>query len=304
MAGTATRRYTVADILAGDRHRDEGDHVNRAGNVDRENARFAFGANWQRFLALVDAERISLAEESLKEAFGVERLDGQSFLDAGSGSGLFSLAARRLGARVHSFDLDPQSVACTAQLRSHFFSDDREWTVEHGSLLDREYLQKLGTFDYVYSWGVLHHTGAMWLALENVLCAVRPGGTLMIAVYNDQGWKSHFWWFIKLGYTRLPEPVKPVYAYSLGAAANALNILKYTIKLTPMVAIRPLLQRRKRRGMSVSHDLVDWIGGFPYEYAGYDVMTRYMTARGFQLIQGKRARSAGLHEMVYRSSGR
>lgn len=282
--------------------RSRGGHLNLDGKANPDRERFAFGANWERFLALVDAERIIQAEESLKAALDVERLDGQSFLDAGSGSGLFSLAARRLGARVHSFDLDPQSVACTAQLRSRFFPDDPDWSVEHGSVLDREYLYKLGAFDFVYSWGVLHHTGAMWLALENVLCGVRRGGKLMIAIYNDQGWESHFWWFIKFGYSRLPRPLKPVYAYSLGLAANSLNILKYTIKLKPMVAIKPLLQRRKRRGMSFAHDLIDWIGGFPYEYARYDVVTSYMTARGFQLIHGKRAKSSGLHEMVYRLS--
>lgn len=52
--------------------------------------------------------------------------------------------------------------------------------------------------------------------------------------------------------------------------------------------------------MSVSHDLVDWMGGFPYEYARYDVMESYMSARGFRLVRGKRAKSSGLHEMVYR----
>ncbi len=62
----------------------------------------------------------------------METLAGNSFLDVGSGSGLFSLAAMRLGAdRVHSFDYDPQSVGCTKELKRRFppprntYMDDR-----------------------------------------------------------------------------------------------------------------------------------------------------------------------------------
>src|SRR6186997_2880988 len=129
--------------------------------------RFEFGQNWSQFLASVDDERIQEAEKSLKEMLEVDSLDGKTFLDIGSGSGLFSLAARRLGARVHSFDFDPKSVACTRELKSRYFHDDPSWTIDEASALDAEYLRSLGQFDLVYSWGVLHHTGAMWQALEN-----------------------------------------------------------------------------------------------------------------------------------------
>lgn len=138
--------------------------------------RFAFGANWGRFLKTLSDDRITKAEDSLRRTLGLERLDGLSFLDAGSGSGLFSLAARRLGASVVSFDFDPQSVACTLELRRRFFPDDATWQVEQGSVLESDYLARLGQFDVVYSWGVLHHTGAMWQALENVVPLVRGGG--------------------------------------------------------------------------------------------------------------------------------
>ncbi|HWC76414.1 MAG TPA: class I SAM-dependent methyltransferase, partial [Blastocatellia bacterium] len=145
--------------------------------------RFAFGQNWARYLEGLDESRIQDAETSLKEMLEVEDLQGKSFLDIGSGSGLFSLAARRLGARVHSLDYDPQSVACTSELRRRYFPGDSSWTVEEGSTLDREYLNSLGSFDVVYSWGVLHHTGRMWEALDNALVPVKPGGRLFVAIY-------------------------------------------------------------------------------------------------------------------------
>src|SRR5678816_2013449 len=129
--------------------------------------RFEFGKNWSRFLELLDDTRIKEAETSLQQMLEVDSLDGKSFIDVGSGSGLFSLAARRLGATVHSFDYDPNSVACTAELRRRYFPTDSQWRVEEGSALDRDYVSSLGQFDVVYSWGVLHHTGQMWKALDH-----------------------------------------------------------------------------------------------------------------------------------------
>ncbi|MDX2121208.1 MAG: class I SAM-dependent methyltransferase, partial [Gemmatimonadota bacterium] len=131
--------------------------------------RFAFGRNWASFLRLLDEERIRAAEDSLRSLTGRDDLTGLRFLDIGSGSGLFSLAARRLGARVHSFDYDTDSVECTRELRRQYFAEDANWVVEQGSVLDPGYIASLGTHDVVYSWGVLHHTGAMWVAVAHAL---------------------------------------------------------------------------------------------------------------------------------------
>lgn len=266
----------------------------------KQGARFEFGANWARFLSVLDEERIAEAERSLRTMLGVEELKGRSFLDVGSGSGLFSLAARRLGARVHSLDYDPQSVACTTELRRRFFPDDPDWTVEQGSALDAEYMGGLGEFDVVYSWGVLHHTGSMWVGLELAAQRVAEGGQLFIAIYNDQGVKSHAWWAVKYLYNKLPRPLNSVYAYGLGFLTSGLNLLKYTVKLQPMTAIRPMLKYKKRRGMSVRHDLIDWMGGFPYEFASYETLDDFMRARDLTLVRGTRATSLGCHEMVFR----
>src|SRR4026209_2849677 len=173
--------------------------------------RFEFGQNWSQFLASVDHERIQQAEQSLKEMLEVDSLNGKPFLDIGSGSGLFSLAARRLGARVHSFDYDPHSVACTTELRRRYFPNDGEWKVEEASVLDQKYLASLGTFDIVYSWGVLHHTGQMWQALENAHRLVAPGGKLFIALYNDTGSQSSRWKWLKKTYNQLRGVLKVPY---------------------------------------------------------------------------------------------
>ncbi len=179
-------------------------------------SRFSFGDNWKEFLLSINDERIKEAERDLKEMLGLESLDGLGFLDIGSGSGLHSLAANRLGARVFSFDYDPSSVWCTQFLRDNHHSCDKEWSVERGSILDENYVAKLGQFDIVYSWGVLHHTGNMWEAIEFVTRLVKPGGYIFIALYNDQGLMSNIWRFIKKSYNKLPRIVRPLLHIPIG----------------------------------------------------------------------------------------
>jgi SAM-dependent methyltransferase len=262
-------------------------------------SRFRFGANWTRFLAVVDEARIADAEASLRDMLGVPNLRDLRFLDIGCGSGLFSLAARRLGARVHSFDFDLQSVACTQELKRRYFVDDNAWSVEQGSALDRHFVERLGPFDVVYSWGVLHHTGAMWVGIENAISRVAASGKLFIAIYNDQGWKSHAWWFIKWIYNKLPGLLKTPFVLGVSLITHLLVIIKYTIKLQPMTAVRPLLSDRRERGMSARYDAVDWIGGFPYEFATFDTLVEYLAARGFGLINHRRIGSHGCNQLVF-----
>ena len=249
--------------------------------------RFAFGKNWSRFLSVLDEDRIQRAEHSLREMFEVENLEGKSFLDIGSGSGLFSLAARRLGASVHSFDYDHQSVACTAELKNRYFPSDPRWMIENASVLDKDYLAKLGTFDFVYAWGVLHHTGAMWQALENMVPLVAKGGQLYIAIYNDQGGRSHRWRFIKRTYNNLPNLLKPLYTFFVMGPREIKFLAFACLKGKPWTYFDNIFNygERSTRGMNYWCDLVDWIGGYPFEVAKPEEIFTFYKARGFALRQ-------------------
>jgi len=259
--------------------------------------RFGFGVNWARFLATVDARRIAQAERSLCELLKVGDLTGRRFLDAGSGSGLFSLAARRLGATVLSFDYDAESVACTRALRERHRPGDPGWTVEQASVLDRGYLERCGTFDVVYSWGVLHHTGAMWEALANVAERVVPQGLLAIAIYNDQGWKSRCWTVVKQTYVRHPW-LRPC------LLAGGLAVLWGPRTLIDACRLRPFATWRhyaRERGMHPWRDLVDWVGGYPFEVATPGALFEYHAARGFDLVTLRTAGGGiGCNELVFR----
>lgn len=248
-----------------------------------QGARFAFGENWSRFAQSVDDQRIARADESLQDMLESERLEGLSFLDAGSGSGLFSLAARRLGAQVTSFDYDPRSVACTEELKRRFFPGDSSWHIEQGSVLDKEYLANVGQFDIVYSWGVLHHTGQMWQAMENVAPLVRPGGKLFIAIYNTQVPWTPVWRLIKKIYNRLPTFLKMPYVLLLSAGIELRSLVFNTVTGNPRRYFHTRKNYRSNRGMSHWHDTVDWIGGYPFETAKPEEVFDFYRGKGFSL---------------------
>lgn len=224
---------------------------------------FSFGENWESFIAgHFSEERARIAREHLMRFLELQTLAGKCFVDVGCGSGLSSLAAFDAGAeRIVSFDVDPASVKTTAALR-RLRGDPDNWTVMHGSVLDREFLRKIEPGDIVYSWGVLHHTGSMWEAIENAAALLKPGASLFyIALYVTTN-QSGYWTAKKK-------------KYNAASSARKRRMVIYSAlrhQLLPLVVrgknpIRYIREYRNRRGMELMTDVRDWLGGYPCEFS-------------------------------------
>jgi 2-polyprenyl-6-hydroxyphenyl methylase/3-demethylubiquinone-9 3-methyltransferase len=261
--------------------------------------RFAFGSNWMSYIDLLDEQRISKAEDTLREMLSLANLDGLTFLDIGCGSGLFSLAARRLGADVTSIDFDPNSIQCAEKLREKWFPSDRTWRIWQGSVLDDELMKNLGHFDIVYSWGVLHHTGQMWKAVDNAINCVRPDGEFFIAIYNDQGRISSYWLKVKKRYNAASSVGKRIMINYHIVRFWWKTILRDTYRYKdPFYSWR---NYSSERGMDVYHDMVDWIGGYPFEVAKPEAIFDFCRERGLVLLKLKTCGGGlGCNEFVFK----
>lgn len=260
--------------------------------------RFGFGKNWANFLQCLDEERIQEAVQSLKAYLSVENLNGKTFLDIGSGSGLFSLAAYRLGATVKSFDYDEDSVSCTKYLRDTY-APDSSWEVFQGSILDDGLISQLGTYDIIYSWGVLHHTGNMYKAFENAEKLVKIDGCLFISIYNDQGIPSQRWTYIKKKYNSSGFIGKKILEiYTLFRQWTFTFLRDFMRSGNPFKTW--VNYSKNNRGMSAYYDLIDWVGGYPFEVAKPEEVFNYFKKRNFSLEYLKTcAGGVGCNEFVF-----
>lgn len=237
--------------------------------------RFKFGDNWRSFAAIVSDDAIVEAERGLRRLFPDGELNGCRFLDIGCGSGLSALAASQLGARnVTGIDLDPNSVAAARDLTArHGKGGDLSFAVKSVFNLDGA-----EQYDIVYSWGVLHHTGAMWKAMEQAAAAVAPGGLFAIALYRRTP-ICQFWKVEKRLYTQAPPAVQRAMAAIFKAAFIA-GLLAQGRNPRAYIA-----NYRSARGMDWHHDVHDWLGGYPYESVEPNEVKAFFARQGFDPVR-------------------
>lgn len=267
--------------------------------------RYDFGRNWDSFAAQLSDEAIENAVTGLKKLTGPG--SGARFLDIGSGSGVHSLAALRLGAKtVRCIDYDNDSVATTRALLTQR-APDADWEVRQGDILAERASDGPNNnasddqFDTVYSWGVLHHTGDMWRAVENAATFVRPGGRFVIALYMKTP-LCGFWKVEKYLYAKFPK-LRPIFRWPFAALLLAGTSIRK--RQSPRSIIG---NYRQQRGMSFLHDVDDWLGGYPYESVRNEEVISFMASRGFELIECFNVKTpiglfgSGCGEWVFRRS--
>jgi 2-polyprenyl-3-methyl-5-hydroxy-6-metoxy-1,4-benzoquinol methylase len=260
---------------------------------------FSFGRNWQDFVnQRLNSEREQIALRSLREFLELPDLQDYSFCDVGCGSGLFSLAAHRLGARhIISIDVDPFSVQCCQQLRQSVGAPEN-WTVAHGSVLSREFLVQFGQSDIVYAWGSLHHTGRMWEAIRNtsdLLLGAR--GRLYLSIYNrvEGRGSSDYWLRVKKRYNRSSKIGK---LFLENVYALRYDIMPRLVRFqNPLTFINTY---SRGRGMDYWTDVRDWLGGYPYECASADEIFNFCKRQlNLELVNLRVTNTLGTNEFLF-----
>lgn len=252
---------------------------------------FSFGQNWKAYvLNVLDDARLEQSRAALADLLQPHTVEGQHFMDIGCGSGLHSVSAVLLGAEsVHALDIDPDCIEVTQYTQQRFLPPHSPMTVQQASILDPVTVQQLPQVDIVYSWGVLHHTGQMYPAIKAAASLVKPDGLFVIAIYNKHI-TSPVWSVIKWAYNQSPDVVRRL---MYGLFYGVIYVAKFAVS-----GENPL---RKERGMDFGYDVIDWIGGYPYEYASIDEINAFVTQLGFTVEKVAPAQvGTGCNEFVFR----
>jgi SAM-dependent methyltransferase len=242
---------------------------------------FNFGDNWRRLVKVISEDKLKYAIQDIQSFMAPESISGKSFLDIGCGSGLHAVAAWRLGAReVTTVDLDPKSLKHVQQLKKVFnIPDSFPWTHYVGNIASLEGLDNVSLSDVVYSWGVLHHTGDMWSSINNASSFVKTNGYFYIMIYRD-AYLAPFWKYLKKAYTFGPSFLRLI-------LRGFFVSLFFMLLLAKHRSISKVKQRirdyDRNRGMSWYIDIVDWIGGYPFEWASASQVCDYLASSGFKL---------------------
>lgn len=262
--------------------------------------RWSFGKNWKKFLSGLDENKIKIAGESLKNFIETDTFKGRTFLDIGCGSGLFSLGAAMLGAeKIVSTDIDDSCICCAEHLREKFGISAGRWEIRKGSVLDSGFMQSLPASDIVYAWGVLHHTGELYKALDNSIIPLKNKGFVYTAVYNEyKGFPgSALWLKIKKFYSASPRAVRELIKAVFIIQIFIIKLIKFK---NPFKYVAEY-GHCTGRGMDFFRDVEDWLGGYPYEFAPPERVISHYQKKGLGLIKCLKAKSTGCNEYLFKA---
>ena len=159
-------------------------------------------------------------------------------------------------------------------------NDDARWSAEQGSVLDPARMRALENFDIVYSWGVLHHTGALWEAMDNAIIPRKQDGVVYLALYSSDQYvdpPAAHWVKVKRAYNKRNAVGKRMMEWK---HASKLFVSSLRQGVMPWTVVRDY----GVRGMDFWTDIKDWLGGWPIEFASYAEVDAWGRANGLTIV--------------------
>lgn len=197
-----------------------------------------------RFYDVVWTEYVPEYEASEKHwrlFYTPEEIKGKTVLDAGCGTGVFSIIFARNGAaKVTGIDISPGSLGTARSLKEKFGLTNVEFREQ-----DMLHLPcAAASFDIVWAWGTVHHTTDPLGAIAEFIRVLKPGGSLFLAIYK----RTNVTWMHEI--IRKTMIRTPRWSWNVLAKAGA-------FVLTPVVL---LFKRRQksRKGEKLSELILDW----------------------------------------------
>ncbi len=251
--------------------------------------KFSFGKNWQAY------SKNALTKKSLMdfkhdfdELFNGIDFKNKKFIDIGFGQGLAILIAAEKGADVVGIDIDANNIKAL-NITLQEMGRVKVPKTDIVSILDDDYVNRYkSNYDIVHSWGVLHHTGNMTKGFDNACDLVATNGYFICSIYNRH-WSSPIWKIIKYLYN-----ISPLICQQL------INGFFYPIIFIAKWIVTGKNPKQKERGMNFFYDVIDWIGGYPYEYATENEIIELVSKKGFVCIKScPAAVPTGCNEFVF-----
>ncbi|MFQ6107920.1 MAG: class I SAM-dependent methyltransferase [Candidatus Aminicenantales bacterium] len=116
--------------------------------------------------------------------FDPEEVLNKSVLDAGCGTGVFSIIFARMGAlSVVGIDISKRSLERAQRQADQLGLQNA--TFQKVNMLRLPFTD--ACFDIVWSWGSVHHTADPFGCLAELIRVLKPGGSLLVAVYRRTG---------------------------------------------------------------------------------------------------------------------
>lgn len=144
--------------------------------VDASNYAESFGYQWQKFSRTQFKPESPVRDFERKTGLRPEDLRGKLVLDVGCGMGRFADIATRWGATVVGIDLSTAAEVAAGNLA------DRNFVALQADVFALPFAP--GSFDCIYSVGVLHHTPDCEKAFKNLPRYLKPGGSIGVWLYS------------------------------------------------------------------------------------------------------------------------